>query len=147
MDQVPHDAEYKRARLSSFANRTLLLAAVALLVGVFAVQVSTLSAIRSQQVATAPKIDETKSAAQSAAASAASSAGALALLNDCLKPGGACFARNQAGTAHILSEVTVIVEYVVLCRPSVLSANDPPANDLPALNACVETLKKEHGLG
>jgi hypothetical protein len=112
----------------------LSIAAVLALTGINAVQGNqTLHAIRAQQQANAPKVDEALVAARAARRG-------VAILEDCLTPGGKCYERSQANQADVLDIVTQRFIYVMAC-----SQNTATQTSVTALTRCVANLEAKAG--
>lgn len=89
---------------------------------------SVLSAIRASQVANHHNILQTKDAAQA-------SADTLALLRDCLTPGGNCYRQGKANTRQVLALVTLTVVAADLC-----SANEAINGSVNGVSQCVSQI-------
>lgn len=138
--ELRHVAEVKQARAEWWARiwKVLLLAVV---VASFGWVVWNGSEIRAGQHNLIAIAEQTHAAAKSAKDASESARDTLAILKDCLTPGGRCYQRSQANTTDVLGKVKTIFEYVELC------GKDPAlGHDLHGLDGCVISLIKEHGL-
>lgn len=123
-----------RSYRAEIAKRVMIAVTAGVVIAVLLIELWLLSLVRTTQADRASQDAQTHHAAVSAAQT-------LAILKDCLTPGGKCYTRSQAQTSDVLTKVKVIFEYVELC------GRDPAlTHNLHGLDGCVISLIKEHGL-
>lgn len=125
------DLYKKRVRAELITRAAWVVVAVALCVTI-GLGIISLRALESNQEALKTKVDETHEAATTSAA-------ILHVLDDCLHPGGKCYARSKASTADVLRSAEVIIIAAEACTHE---TNIP--SSYSALAVCVDSLVRQH---